>query len=468
MTEPHDYEDLSEEGAPETAALPEAVTAPQTAALPAGQWHPSTGAPMPEPYPQSPRKSRAGVVIAALTAALTLLAGIGIGYVIGRNDESHTLGMMRRAQGPLTQFPQGGEGGFQMPGGVPGETIPGFGGGYQMPGSGMTGQQSLTPAQRSTATKVMPAVVDINTQTTSSGFAGGSTHPFAAGTGMIISSGGEVLTNNHVVEGAMQISLTIPGHSGTYGANVVGVDPTADVALLQIQNPPSNLPTVSLSSGSSVSVGTGVIAIGNALGKGGTPSVTFGSVTALNQSIKVNNDRGGFENLSGMIRSSATVLPGDSGGAMVDSSGQVVGMLTASSTTSTTSGAVSFAIPVNNAMSVVSQIRSGQSSSTVYIGQVGYLGVGVVNFQSHAVAGWKVKPSAGALVVGVAPGTPAAKAGLARGAVIVSVDGTSISSPTDLEAPIHTHKPSESVSVSWIDASGRHTANITLISGPAA
>ena len=167
---------------------------------------------------------------------------------------------------------------------------------------------------------VDPAIVDINTIVGSGQ---------AAGTGMILTSDGEVLTNNHVVNGSTTIHVTLAGHSATtYTAHVVGVAPAGDVALIQIEGV-SGLPTVTIASSANVKVGDPIVALGNALGAGGSPSVTSGSVIALNQTITASEGGGQSEQLSGMIQSDAPISPGDSGGPIVNSAAQVIGMITA-------------------------------------------------------------------------------------------------------------------------------------------
>ncbi|HKH89126.1 MAG TPA: trypsin-like peptidase domain-containing protein, partial [Acidimicrobiales bacterium] len=150
-----------------------------------------------------------------------------------------------------------------------------------------------------------------------------------AGTGMVLTSTGEVLTNNHVVEGATKISVTDIGNGKTYSAKVVGYDRSKDIAVLQLIGA-SGLQTVNLGNSSSVSVGEGVVAVGNANGAGGTPSYAGGAVTATNQSITATDQAGGdSEQLGGLIETNADVIPGDSGGPLVNASGQVIGMDTA-------------------------------------------------------------------------------------------------------------------------------------------
>ena len=180
------------------------------------------------------------------------------------------------------------------------------------------------------ASKVDPGLVDV---VSTLGYQSGA----AAGTGMVLTSTGEVLTNNHVIDGATSIKATDVGNGRTYTAKVVGYDKSHDVAVLQLEGA-SGLQTVTLSS-SSPQTGQKVVALGNAGGKGGTPSVATGTVTGLDQSITASDESSGTaEQLTGLIGHNAGIQPGDSGGPLVNSYGQVVGMDTAASTSSSTTG----------------------------------------------------------------------------------------------------------------------------------
>jgi S1-C subfamily serine protease len=286
---------------------------------------------------------------------------------------------------------------------------------------------------------------------------------------MILTPSGEVLTNNHVVEGSTSIKVTIPGRSSSYTATVVGVSPTADVALIQIQGV-SGLPTVKLADSSTLSVGQPVVAIGNALGQGGAPSVTQGTITALNQTITASSDNGTSEQLSGLIQSDAPISPGDSGGPLANASAQVVGMITAGEAQGfrRTTSTVGYAIPASTAVSVVNEIRAGHASSTILIGPTGYLGVSVQDLDANTAARLGLDVSGGVLVRGAAQGSPAAQIGSGANSVITAIDGKSIDSANDLGPAIQSHKPGQKIQVSWVDASGKHTASATLIAGPAA
>jgi S1-C subfamily serine protease len=254
--------------------------------------------------------------------------------------------------------------------------------------------------------KVSPGLVDVVSTL-------GDENGEAAGTGMVLTSTGEVLTNNHVIDGATSISVTDIGNGRTYKASVVGYDKTQDVAVLQLQDA-SGLTTVSLGNSATVSTGQSVVAIGNAEGKGGQPSVATGSVTALNQSITASDDgSGSSEQLTGMIETNAPIEPGDSGGPLVNSAGQVVGMDTAASTSSETpsaqaanpgqpsqgqtgqsqsgqsqsSGTQAFSIPINEAVSIAAQIDGGKSSSSLHLGSTAFLGVEVSSTSTGSSTG---------------------------------------------------------------------------------
>jgi S1-C subfamily serine protease len=327
------------------------------------------------------------------------------------------------------------------------------------------------------ARRVDPALVDIVSTN-------GTTGSVSAGTGIVLTSNGEVLTNNHVIRGATSLKVTDVGNGKTYTASVVGYDASDDVAVIQLQNA-SGLTTASLGDSSSVQAGDTVTALGNAGGKGGTPSVASGSVTDLNQSITASDEGSGVsEQLTGLIQTNADIQPGDSGGALVNSHGQVIGMNTAASTGfqfqdqsgSQGSQEQAYAIPIDKAESIASQIESGNGSSTVHIGDTAFLGIETTGSSSGSgsdgfggFGGQGTGSGTGVTIAGALSGSPAASAGLTAGDTITSVGGQSVSSATDIQQVLNKYHPGDKISVQWLDQSGQsHSATVTLTSGPAA
>ena len=318
-----------------------------------------------------------------------------------------------------------------------------------------------TPAPLTTAqiaAKVSPGLVDVVSTL-------GYQQAKGAGTGMVLTSSGEVLTNNHVIDGATSISVTDIGNGRTYSASVVGYDQHHDVAVLQLHGA-SGLQTVSLGNSSSAAVGQRVVALGNAGGKGGAPSVVTGKIAGTGASIGAADQLAGtVEQLHGLIAHNAAIQPGDSGGPLVNRYGQVIGIDTAGgrSQSGQTQG---FAIPINQAVATARQIAAGTSSATVHIGPTGLMGVQVMHASQAAANG--VPAGSGAAVSGVLPSSPAAAAGLAGGDVITSVNGQRVTSPEGLQSALEPHHPGDQITVGWTDQQGQaHSGTVTLITGPA-
>ncbi len=253
----------------------------------------------------------------------------------------------------------------------------------------------------------------------------------AAGTGMVLTSSGEVLTNNHVISGATTIRVVIPGAGRSYAATVVGYSRTKDVAVIQLKNA-SNLKTVSVA-GHAVTVGQAVTALGNAGGAGTLTRVT-GTVRALGRSIVASDETGQSERLTGLIETDAPVVAGDSGGPLLDASGAVVGMDTAVAAGSfdVSQSSQAYAIPIATALSFATQIEAGHSSSIVHVGATAFLGVEVTTTQY------------GAEIAALVQGGPAARAGLEQGDVITAIDGKTITSSPQIQALVLAKKPGRS------------------------
>lgn len=284
----------------------------------------------------------------------------------------------------------------------------------------------------------------------------------AAGTGMVLTSSGRILTNNHVIRGASTIRIVVPATGRAYSATVVGYDVRDDVAVLQTRGAPT-LRTVSLGNSSSVSNGSWVSALGNANGGGRLVSAN-GTVTGLNRTITVNDEQGGAKTLSGLIETDVDLQPGDSGGPLYNSAHKVVGMNSAGSTGSgfrAYSATDAYAIPINRVKTIVSQIIGGRTSALVHIGGTAFLGVAV------QTAGGFGYGDSGIVVSQVVPGSAAAAAGLEPGDEIVSIGPRQVTATTDIAAVLWTRKPGTRIAIAYLDTSGvSHTAMVTLASGP--
>ena len=300
----------------------------------------------------------------------------------------------------------------------------------------------------------------------------------AAGTGIVLTSTGEVLTNNHVIEGATAVKVTDIGNGKSYTATVAGYDATQDMAVLQLQGA-SGLTAASLGDSATVQTGDRVVALGNAGGKGGTPSAAAGRVTALDQSITASDELSGVgEQLTGLIESDTDIKPGDSGGPLANSHGQVIGMDTAASSGyqfqshSGQPAEQAYSIPIEEALSIAEQIEAGTTSADVHIGATAFLGLEIAPSSGSSGTGFGAPNQGGASGVTIArtvSGSPTANAGLAAGDTIIAVGGRSISTAKDITQALVPYHPGDKISLTWVDQYDRsHTTTLTLTSGPAA
>jgi S1-C subfamily serine protease len=298
-----------------------------------------------------------------------------------------------------------------------------------------------------------------------------------------------VLTNNHVIEGATEPTATLVSSGKTYKATIIGYDSADDLALLRLAGA-SGLTPLTVGNSDSVAVGQAILGLGNAQGQGGPPTVAPGQVTALRQTISpADSATGAKETLHGTIQTSAQIQPGDSGGPLANAAGQVIGVDVAASQaqalngTTTTAG---FAIPINQALQIASQIASGRGTSTVHIGLPAFMGVTVADAATGCPAGSGGfggsggfsgsggfggsggSTSSGAIVCGVFSGTPAASSGLAVGDVITTVNSKAVSNANSLIAVTAGFRAGQSLNVGYVNGSGTtRSATLTLIGGPA-
>jgi S1-C subfamily serine protease len=389
-------------------------------------------------HPQDDDARRARHRRRAAAAVLALGLSVGVGTVV-------TAGATTATVAAASPTRHGGTGGSGQ-------------GGSGQAGSGQT-QRSGTPAtaQEQTGVVDVDTVLDYGTGE-------------AAGTGIVLTPTGEILTNNHVVQGSTSITVTDVATGTKYPASVVGTDAGDDVAVLRLQGASGLTPAVLASPTAAVAPGTAVTAVGNAGGTGGTPSAASGTVLALGQDITAGDETASSsENLHGLIEVGASVVAGDSGGPLY-AGGAVVGMDTAASApsgpryeqTADSTATTGYAIPIGTALQIAGQITSGVDNGTIHQGSPAFLGVEVASGTTGSAAG-------GAPVSGVLRGSPAESAGLTPGDVITSVDGSAVTGPDQLSAGLSTHHVGDQVSLTWVDQAGTsHSGTATLTTGPAA
>jgi len=412
-------------------------------------------APLPEGVPQEPRSGRRarrrGLRTGIATAAVVAL---GAGWGLGAATRSSAAPDPVTSSAPAADVAasgsvgSGGYGWGGFPGGGRGGAEGGAGSGT---GTASSAVGSATDAQQA-------GIVDIDVVL-------GATEQ-AAGTGMVLTSTGEVLTNRHVVQGETSISVTVPATGRTYAARVVGISTTTDVAVVQLVDA-SGLDTVRTAS-IAARTGDTVVGVGNAGGTGGRPSAATGTVTAVGQSITASESDGSNpERLTGLIETDAAIEAGDSGGPLFNSSGQVVGMDTAGSASASTQA---FAIPIKTALAAAKQIESSGGDSQSSQSQGNSQSQGGTGSSSSAFLGIQATDAGnGVQVAGVVDGSPAAVAGLAAGDTITAVDGRSITSVTDLAAVMQSLSPGQQIDLVWVDGTGQtQESQATLVSVPTA
>jgi S1-C subfamily serine protease len=296
-----------------------------------------------------------------------------------------------------------------------------------------------------TTTSANVGIVDIYTTL---GYQDGAA---AAGTGMLISRTGEVLTNNHVIRGATKFKVVDVTTHRSYNATVVGYSVAHDIAVLQLANA-SHMQTIKLGGYVKLHVGQQVVARGNAQGRGGAPKAARGQVIALHRKIVARDITGESETLHNVIATDTAVEPGDSGGPLEDAHNRAIGMVTAGSTVGAARG---FAIPIRQALLYARTIMKGKSSATIHVGPTAFLGVVLKDV------------SGGTQIQQVLPNLPAADAGLVAGDVITSLNDAPIASMSDVREAMLSLAVGTAVPIGWTDTNGvAQTGTITPAGGP--
>ncbi|MFF0491688.1 S1C family serine protease [Nocardia sp. NPDC004068] len=378
---------------------------------------PAQGPYAPPPPPQPPRRRHGSIF--GVVAVIVLAMAVAIGLVSSR---------------------------FTMPG--PHSSAP-F---ANAPGSSVLEpvDNKTTPADLTDAVdKVTPGIALVNTEL-------GLQNGAGAGTGIVLTSDGDVLTNNHVVQGATKVEVTDVGNGKTYSGTVTGYDRQDDLAVIHLSNA-SGLKTAPLGDSDKVKVGDAIVGVGNAGGTG-TPTAAAGRVTALNQSITASDESSGAsEQLTGLIQVAADIQPGDSGGPLINSAGQVIGVDTAASQgfRMGAGNGEGYAIPINKALSVAKQIQAKTASDRVHIGATAFLGVSVSD------------TNGGALIRNVVRGGPADQLGLGAGTVVTKIDNYPVDSATTLVNTMDRYHPGDTITLTVTDRTGRTgTVQAKLGQGP--
>jgi S1-C subfamily serine protease len=294
--------------------------------------------------------------------------------------------------------------------------------------------------------KVEPGVVSIHAVVP-----GGS----SAGTGIVLTPDGQVLTNYHVVKGSSSVSVTLFNQTSGRPATIRGFDQSNDVALLQITGA-SGLPTVELGDSNALAVGDDVVAVGNALDLAGGPTVTQGIVSAKGRTIDPSEP-------ANLIQTDAAINPGNSGGPLVNGAGQVVGINTLVVSQANSQEAaqnLGFAIPIDTIKPLVPELVAGKTIVPAY------LGVGVVTLTPQISQQYQLSATQGAIIQDLPVDGPAAVAGLQRFDVITTIGGEKVTSDADLVRIIHTHKPGERVTVAFVRGRAPGTVTVTLGQAP--
>ena len=387
-------------------------------------WTPGPVSPPPPPAPRpvapapaAATKARPWAPIAAVAALVGALVGGGVAALVANDDEDATATA----------------------------TAPAFGSNT----SNLAAPQDI----QGVLARVQPGVVAIRV----AGFEGGfgfdlSPNPVqGAGTGVILSAQGDILTNAHVVEGAAAVEVTLFGEREPRDADVVGTATDSDVAILRLRDTAGlDGRVVRLGESGRMKVGDDVVAIGNALALPGGPTVTVGIVSALERSI------GGLSNL---IQTDAAINPGNSGGPLVNSAGEVIGINTA--VAGQRAQNIGFAIAIDTVKPLLERLQAGERAPAQ-----GFLGVSTVTLTPEVRERMDFGPEAGAIVVQVVAGSPAAAAGLLPNDVITRIGDQEIDTNANVQTAVRAHKPGDEVEIVWTRGEEEQRATVVLAPRP--
>ncbi len=373
--------------------------------------------PPPSPYEQARERksSRTGIArVAALAVLLSLISGFIGGVIATQVDESSDTASDK----PFTQV-------------------------TAAPVVSDVEQDELSGVAQA-AQRLANSVVTISSSVDS-----GLSEGEATGTGVVVTSNGEILTNAHVVDGASEVRVRFAGETEPVVADVVAADSGNDLALLRVNA--SGLTAATFAKPGSVRVGDQVVAIGYALALDGGPSITTGIVSALKRTIFTESGA-----LNSLIQTDAAISSGNSGGPLANMRGEVVGINTAVARGDTNSSAnnIGFAISVDEVLAVLQQLRDQASGDAR---EEGFLGVSLEPRSDGGV---------GSIISTVQPGSPAQEAGIVVGDIVLAVDGEPVNGQAGLVAAIRDRSPGDSISIELVRDGERLTVTATLVARP--
>ncbi|MEA2452433.1 MAG: hypothetical protein QOG04_1143 [Actinomycetota bacterium] len=297
----------------------------------------------------------------------------------------------------------------------------------------------------------LPSVVNVKvTSVNTSGLGQGE------GSGVVIDKAGVILTNFHVVRGAVDVEVVFNDDHGRMAGRVIGGIPERDLAVIKVEA--NDLDPIEIGKSSNLQLGDDVVAIGFPLGLGGSPTVTKGIVSALDRSIDAGENN---LHLEGLLQTDAAINPGNSGGALIDRAGRLVGINTAAATAAAAEN-IGFAIAIDEALPVIREILAEPPEDRAWLG----VSIASVGSSSDAAQLGLDPDVRGALITLLFPGNPAKEAGLKEGDVIVGLGGETVASAQDLTEALAKFDPGDDVEVVIVNRTGTRTLNVTLTQRP--